>query len=39
LSYYNKYGPVEIGKCVVTNAGNLKAKFIIHVRCPNSDDK
>lgn len=30
----NKIGPIEVGEAVVTNAGNLKAKYVIHAVGP-----
>lgn len=30
----NKIGPIKVGEAVVTNAGNLKAKYIIHAAGP-----
>lgn len=30
----NTKGPIEVGEAVMTNAGNLKAKFVIHAAGP-----
>jgi len=30
----NKIGPIEVGEAVLTNAGNLKAKYVIHAAGP-----
>lgn len=30
----NKIGPIEVGEAVITGAGNLKAKYVIHAAGP-----
>lgn len=30
----NKIGPIEVGEAVITGAGNLKAKYVIHTAGP-----
>ena len=34
----NKIGPIHVGEAVATNAGNLKAKYVIHAAGPVSGE-
>ncbi len=34
----NKIGPIQVGEAVATNAGNLKAKYVIHAAGPVSGE-
>lgn len=34
----NKIGKIELGEAVITPAGKLKAKFVIHAACMNYDE-
>lgn len=34
----NKIGPIEVGEAALTNAGNLKAKYVIHAAGPVSGE-
>lgn len=34
----NKIGPIQVGKAALTNAGNLKAKYVIHAAGPVSGE-
>ena len=34
----NRIGPIQVGEAVATNAGNLKAKYIIHAAGPVSGE-
>jgi O-acetyl-ADP-ribose deacetylase (regulator of RNase III) len=34
----NKIGPIQVGEAALTNAGNLKAKYVIHAAGPVSGE-